>query len=370
MEAYFDHNATSKLDKQVQQTLISAMQEGYANPSSVHALGRKAKARYLKAKDQIGRVLNLASKNIFFTASASEAITWLLHAGYKHIVSTNLEHLAVIKSLEHLEKHGVKISLLSPLKKGSLCIEDFDCLDLTTVDCVILGAANSETGIIQKLDPICDLLSPYHISLIVDAVGIMGKAPFSFNPKVTSYIVSSHKIHGPSGIAFFSHQKPQNLPSFVYGGYQENGKKAGTENVVGVIGMTEAFIKITEGSFPFDLIKEKRDLFEKILKQGLDIEVIGENVSRVYNTSLIRFKNVSAETLLHLLDQHKIYASHGSACSSGALEPSRVIMNMGYSKKEASECIRFSFSQFTTIEEIDFATRVIITLAKHLLSFV
>jgi cysteine desulfurase len=370
MEAYFDHNATSKMDKDVQEALILALKEGFANPSSVHALGRKAKARYLKAKDQMGQALKLPSKNIFFSHSASEAITWILHSGFRHIVSTNLEHLAVIKRLEALEKQGTKVTLLRPLKKGSITVEDLATLELQTVDCVILGAANSETGIIQDLDEVSLFLQKHHIPLIVDAVGILGKAPFNFTKHVTSYIVSSHKIHGPSGIAFFSHQNPNDLPPFVFGGYQENGKKAGTENVVGSIGFSCAFQNVLSDQFPFASIKEKRDLFEKILKQSIDVEILGEEFPRVFNTSLVRFKDISAETLLHLLDQNKIYASHGSACSSGALEPSRVIMNMGFSKKEASECIRFSFSQFTTLEEITFATDVIIQLAKHLLTLV
>jgi cysteine desulfurase len=163
---------------------------------------------------------------------------------------------------------------------------------------------------------------------------------------------------------------PESLLPFVFGGYQENGKKAGTENVVSAIGFAKAFTKVLSTDFPYDEIRQKRDLFESKLRQHLDIEIIGEDKQRVFNTSLIRFKDISAETLLHLLDQNKIYASHGSACSSGALEPSRVIQNMGYSKKQASECIRFSFSRFTQEDEILFAHDVIIGLAKHLLQLV
>lgn len=360
MEIYLDHNATSKPDRDVLELVMQAQQAYWANPSSTHALGRKAKAKYLSAKDKFAKFFNVTSQQVFFVSTATEAINWLIfNKPYKHIVSSDLEHAAIYNSLKIVEKKGTRVSFLSPKEQGFIDAEMLTNAITEDTDLIILGAANSETGIIQNLDQIAELAKQKNIPIYVDAVGLLGRGAFKPHPAITAYVLSSHKIHGPKGIACLIFKNPHDLQPLTYGGYQENGKKAGTENLASVLGFAEAFEKQVLDFSSFDTIKHLRNLFEETLKSKLEVTIIGEDKERVHNTSCIRFHQINAETLLTYLDHHKIYASHGSACSSGALEPSRVLLNMGLSPREAKETIRFSLSKYTTEDEILTACQLI-----------
>lgn len=353
MDIYLDHNSTSIIDQEALNLMLTAHQDFFGNPSSTHAIGRKAKAKYLNCKDIIAQFFKVTSSEVFFTRSATEAINWLLfHKPYKHIISSNLEHAAIYNSLKELEKRGTKVTWISPGLKGFVDIEDLKNAMTLETDLIFLGAANSETGILQKTTELSKEAKLRRVPIYIDAVGILGKAVFEIDPLVTAYIISSHKIHGPKGIAALIHKKPQDLNPLFYGGYQENGKIAGTESLPQIIGFSNVFKKLIENQDSIASIQAKRDLFEMKLKHHLDIKIIGENNERVSNTSCICFHGISGETLLQLLDHNHIYASHGSACSSGALEPSRVLINMGLSYSEAKQCLRFSFSKHNTEEDI------------------
>lgn len=353
MEIYLDHNATSLIDPDVLSIMDSAYRDYYGNPSSVHAAGRKAKAKYLNAKDAIARYFRLSSKHVFFTHSATEALNWLIfHKPYKHIISSNLEHAAIYNSLKELEKRGTKVTFINAGAKGFVDASDLQKALTPNTDLIILGAANSETGIIQDTKALSLIAKQSAIPFYVDAVGIFGKAPFNIDPNVTAYVISSHKIHGPKGVAALVHKQPELLNPLYFGGYQENSKIAGTESLPQILGFAHAFQKVIDPSYDFEDIKAKRDFFESLLKKQCNIGIIGDDNPRVYNTSCIYFDDISGETLLQLLDHHKIYASHGSACSSGALEPSRVLINMDFGFKKAKQTLRFSLSKYTSKEQI------------------
>lgn len=363
MDIYLDHNATSVIDDKVLQTLERAHKHYVGNPSSTHALGRKAKASYLNAKDVFASFFKVTSSEVFFTRSATEALNWLIfNKPYKHIISSNLEHAAVFNSLKELEKRGTKVTFIAPGIKGYVDQEDLKEALSDHTDLIILSSANSETGIIQETQPLSSLAKSKNIPFYVDAVGIVGKGLFNIDPNVTAYVISSHKIHGPKGIAAVIHKNPEDLNPLYYGGYQENNKIAGTESLPQVLGFAEAFKALINHQDGLQEIERKRDFFENTLKKNLEITIIGSSQKRVANTSCIHFHDISGETLLQLLDQKQIYASHGSACSSGALEPSRVLVNMGLSYQKAKQCLRFSLSKFTTQEQLNQASLIIIEL--------
>lgn len=367
MSFYFDHNATSILDKEVLEILVKSIQEYQGNPSSVHAEGRKAKSAYLKAKDVFARIFKVQTKDVFFTSSATEAINWLLlHKSYKHIVSSDLEHAAIYQTLKQLEAKGTRVTFIHPGKKGYVSSEDLIAAIDEETDLIFLGSANSETGILQNTQPLSEIAKSRNIPFYVDAVAELGKASFVIDPNVTAYVISSHKIHGPKGIAALIFKQSHNLHPLFFGGHQENGKKAGTESVAHAIAFSLAFSKILHHEQELQKIKTLRDHFESLLKNELDLTVIGENQPRVNNTSNICFHGVGAETLLQLLDLNHIYASHGSACSSGALEPSRVLINMDLPVTDAKECIRFSFSKNNQLSEINQAVNLIINIIREL----
>lgn len=367
MDIYLDHNATSIIDPKILQFLELAYKDYYGNPSSTHSAGRKAKAKYLNAKDSLAKFFNVTSSEVFFTSSATEALNWLLfNKPYKHIISSNLEHAATYNSLKELEKKGTKVTFIAPLIKGYVSVNQLQEALSQDTDLVILSAANSETGIIQDTKPLSKLAKTKNIPFYVDAVGLLGKGIFELDPNVTAYVISSHKIHGPKGIAALIHKDPENLSPLFYGGYQENNKRAGTESLPEIIAFAEAFKSVLKDQDLLAQIELKKSYFEKRLKESLKISIIGEDQNRVCNTSCICFDGVSGETLLQLLDHHHIYASHGSACSSGALEPSRILINMGLKYSEAKQCLRFSFSKFTTSEEIDQAIAIIIEIVSSL----
>jgi len=352
MFIYLDHNATSLIDDDILELMTKAQKEYFANPSSTHALGRKAKANYLKAKDALAKFFSVSSSEVFFTSSATEAINWLLkHKTCRHIITSDLEHAAIYNTVCALKSDKTRVSFMHPGKQGFVDVELLKSHIADDTDLIILGAANSETGIIQDTTEISKLAKEKQIPLFIDAVGLFGKAEFKPDPNVTAYVISSPMIHGPKGIAALIHTDPKSLSTLYHGGYQESSKRAGTENLPAALGFAHAFEKLQSANF--DHIKTLRDTFEAKLKERFDVTIIGENQPRVYNTSCVRFHGISGETLLQLLDQHGIYASHGSACSSGALEPSRVLINMDLGIKDTKETIRFSLSKYSTDKDIE-----------------
>lgn len=364
---FLDHNSTAIIDEDTLQIMVQAYHDLIGNPSSVHALGRKAKIHYLKAKDRIGFHFGVKSSDIFFVNSATLGLNWLLkHKTYKHIISTDLEHAASFNTLKELEKNGTKVTFLHPGSSAVVTVNQIESALTHETDLVLLGLANSETGIIQNTSLISRYLKDKKIPLYVDAVGLLGKAPFQNDSNVTAYVISSHKIHGPKGIACVIHRNPKELNTFTFGGYQEHSKYAGTENLPSALAFSYALDKCFHDNNYLEAIKIKRDYFEEQLLKNNHVSIIGFNKNRTYNTSCVRFHGISGETLLQLLDHNQIYASHGSACSSGALEPSRVLINMDIPIKEAKECLRFSFSKYTSQQELDYALEIISKILEQI----
>lgn len=361
---YLDNNATTVIDPLVIETIVSILKEGPLNPSSVHSLGRKARALLENTRQDIADFLKVESKEILFASSGTECINLLIRGladKSSHILSTSIEHAAVYNTLCQLKENGYDIELLPVTSQGALSLEQIKEAIRPSTKMIILSWVNGETGVKTDIDSIAKICKENRIYLIVDGVALMGKELFTIPEGVSGMCFSAHKFHGPKGVGFAYINKELSLHPQVTGGHQEHNLRAGTEDLANIIGLARA-VQLLKEYLPnaTNKIKKLRDYLENTLKEKMDIEINGEG-PRVCNVSNIYFKGIEAESLLFYLDRNNIMASHGSACSSFALEPSRILKNIGYSRERVRSSIRFSLSRNTTKEEIDKALEVILS---------
>lgn len=353
---YLDNNATTELDPLVTSAMLEELKAPPSNPSSQHSLGRQAKNRLLKARETIASYCGVKSKEIIFTSSGTESMNFLIqgfctsHHAF-HVVSSKIEHSCVEKTLLELEKKGVSVSFLKPETDGKVSLENIEKAITQNTKLLVFSAINGETGVKQDIEKISELALKYGISLIVDGVALIGKEPFKISPGISAMGFSGHKFHGPKGVGFVFLRSSKKFPALLLGGGQESGLRSGTENLPCIVGLAKA-IELLE-KIPTSTL-ELRNYFEKnLLEKFPFIEVNGGESQRITNVSNLAFMGVDGETLLIQLDLQGICASHGSACSSGALEPSRILTEMGLSRERVKSSVRFSLSRFTTKEEID-----------------
>ncbi len=368
---YLDHNGTTPLDPQVKEVLLQEFSKGPSNPSSIHFFGQAAKKRLLQARQTIARFLHVKEREIFFTSGGTESLNLLIQGALKpnsgHVIATNIDHPALFENIKILEKKGHPITYLScglygapKVKQVKEAIRSDTCL-------IALSAANGETGVKLDLEGVAKIAQKNHIPLMIDGVALLGKERFSIPDGVTGMGFSAHKIYGPPGVGFFYLKSGFKFTPLILGGAQESQKRPGTENLAGIIGLAKA-ISILDLQIEKDIrhMKKLKNHFESTLLSKLKgIKINGEG-KRLVNTSNLFFPNVDGEALLIHLDLEKIAASHGSACSSGSLEVSRVLLNMGLSKEEASSSIRFSFGRTNTEEEIKRALQILIKIVFFL----
>ena len=260
-----------------------------------------------------------------------------------------------------MEEKGAELTLLPVDAYGAPTPSGLQKALRPNTKLIILSAANSETGIKLDIEKFAAIAKTANIPLILDGVALLGKEPFTIPGGVAAMIFSSHKFHGPKGVGFAFVRSSLKLTPLFTGGGQEKTLRPGTENLPGIVGMARA-LSILDEDQSYAHMKSIRECFESTLLEAIpDIEINGEG-PRLANTSNIFFPGVDGESLLISLDMHKIAVSHASACASGALEPSRVLLNMGYSRERAASSLRFSFSRFTTLDEVKKATDVITSL--------
>lgn len=363
---YLDNNATTALDPRVFKAMLADLQGPPANPSSTHWFGQQAKNALLSARRITASFFDASPEEITFTSCGTESLNLMLR-GLKpgHLITTMIEHSAVHQTIGKLEKEKFSVTYLPVGKWGAPLLEDIKAAICSNTQAIVLSAANGETGVKIDLVPIADLAFSLGIPLLLDCVAFIGKEPFSMHPGISAIAVSGHKFHGPKGIGLLFHRSSLHLSPILTGGSQEQQLRAGTENLAGILGLAEA-LKILNAS-QAEIANQLRDLrlhFENGLRQSIpDILINGEG-PRISNTSNIAFCGMDGETLLMQLDLAGIAASHGSACSSGALEPSRVLMKMGIDKKTARSSLRFSLSRMNTREEIEQAIEIIARLVS------
>lgn len=359
---YADNAATTKMSDVAVKAMLPYLQEIYANASSVHLLGQRSAAALFSARKQTAQVLNCAPKEVFFTSGGSEADNQALISaaalgkkhGKCHIVSTAMEHHAILHTLEALEAQGFTVTLLRPQADGIVTATQVAEAITDTTCLVSVMYANNETGAIQPIREIGALCRTRGVLFHTDAVQAAGHLAIDVqNDNIDMLSLSAHKFHGPKGIGLLFANSNTQLTSLIRGGGQERGKRAGTENLPGIIGLAAALKDAQENMQQNTAyITGLRDA----LRNGLDkIDSAGFNGSREHclpGTVNYSFQGVNGEALLSLLSNEGICCSSGSACSAGSLEPSHVLLALGLSHETAQSALRFSLCEYNTMDEV------------------
>lgn len=359
---YADNAATTKMSDIAVQAMLPYLQEIYANASSVHLLGQRSAAALFSARPQVAQVLNCAPKEVFFTSGGSEADNQALISaaalgkkqGKCHIVSTAMEHHAILHTLEALQAEGFTVTLLRPQADGIVTATQVAEAITDTTCLVSVMYANNETGAIQPIREIGALCRKRGVLFHTDAVQAAGHLTIDVQrDNIDMLSLSAHKFHGPKGIGLLFAKSNLQLTSLIRGGGQERGKRAGTENLPGIIGLAAA-LKYAHEHMQKNTayITDLRDA----LRNGLDkIDGAGFNGSREHclpGTVNYSFQGVNGEALLSLLSNEGICCSSGSACSAGSLEPSHVLLALGLNHETAQSALRFSLCEYNTMDEV------------------
>lgn len=359
---YADNAATTKMSDVAVKAMLPYLQEIYANASSVHLLGQRSAAALFSARQQVAQVLNCAPKEVFFTSGGSEADNQALISaaalgkkqGKCHIVSTAMEHHAILHTLEALQAKSFTITLLRPQADGIVTATQVAEAITDTTCLVSVMYANNETGAIQPIREIGALCRKRGVFFHTDAVQAAGHLAIDVQrDNIDMLSLSAHKFHGPKGIGLLFAKSNIQLTSLIRGGGQERGKRAGTENLPGIIGLAAALKDAQENMQANTVyITGLRDA----LRNGLDkIDGASFNGSREHclpGTVNYSFQGLNGETLLSLLSNEGICCSSGSACSAGSLEPSHVMLALGLSHETAQSALRFSLCEYNTMDEV------------------
>lgn len=374
---YLDHAATSPMREVAFDAYKLAEQNGFANSSGGHALSRNAKNMLEDARDFVAGCFGAAPSEITFTSSGTEADNWIIKTPFlnldsknKHIITSQIEHEAILGSAEWIADYGVNVDYVPPTKEGVIDIEIFKSKLTSNTDLVSFMFANNETGILQPIQELASATKKVSEEILFhsDVVQAVASEKIDFHKLgVDSAAISGHKIGGPKGIGIMFLSSSFKLPSLLHGGKQELERRAGTVNVTGAVAFAAA-LKEQQVNLDVDrkrMLKEKND-FEKILNEKLDIFVVGNNVDRLAHISNIQFKGINSETLMIALDIEGIGVSRGSACASGAQKPSHVLEAMKVDFEDINSHIRFSFGWNTNIGDGRFAAEKVISVVEGL----
>lgn len=325
-----------------------------ANPSSVHWFGQKARNLLSTARQKAASFFKAKPEEIIFTSGGTESINLFLRGLKGHAITTSIEHSATYRTLQALESTGLDVTYLPVGLWGAPLPEQISDAIRPNTRAIVLSASNGETGVKIDLEAIAKIAETHHIPLFIDAVAYVGKESLSFHRGIAGIALSGHKFHAPKGIGLLYLRSDIKLPPEITGGSQENSRRAGTENLSGILALAEALQILQEKQTEItSAISDLRGHLENGLLRAIpDLAIHGQG-PRICNTSNIAFLGLDGETLLMQLDLAGIAVSHGSACSSGSLEPSRVLTHMGIDRKTARSSIRFSLSRMNTREEID-----------------
>ena len=372
---YFDNNATTQVAEEVLEEIQPLFCQLYGNPSSMHTFGGQIGRRIGQAREQAAGLLGCEPSEIVFTSGGTEsdntAIKGTLAAlpHKRKIITSRIEHPAVLTVCRELENQGYTVVELPVDKEGQLDIEQLaEELDNETA-LVTIMYANNETGVIFPIDQISRLTAEKGVVFHTDAVQAVGKIPLNLSKSNIDLLsLSGHKLHGPKGVGILYVRKGTRLSPYMLGGHQEAGRRAGTENVPGIVGLGKA-CELAAKSIEKEnsKVRKLRDKLEgEILKKCPDSWLNGDKEHRLPNTANISFEYIEGEAILLMLDKYGICASSGSACTSGSLEPSHVLRAMGVPFTAAHGSIRFSLSRYNTEEEVDYTIEKIQPIVNQL----
>ena len=360
---YFDNNATTRIAPEVFEAMVPYLTDYYGNPSSIHHFGGQVMEKVDEAKANLAALLGADPANVIFTSCGTESDNAAIFSALlncpkrKKIVVSKVEHPAVLSLAKELERRGNKVSQIPVDSNGVLDMNAARELIDDETAVVSVMWANNETGNIQDVETLAEIAHKNGALFHTDAVQAVGKIPIDLkNSAIDMLSLSGHKLHGPKGIGALYVKRGVRFSPYIIGGHQENGRRAGTENVASIIGLgkaAELALQNIEKENTF--VASLRDKLEKTILETIPrVRVNGDIAHRLPNTTNISFEYIEGESILMLLDMFGICASSGSACTTGSLEPSHVLRAMGIPYTCAHGAIRFSFSRYNTMEEVDF----------------
>lgn len=360
---YLDNAATTKTAPEVVEAMLPYFTQYYGNPSSIYTVGAEAKKALNQARETIAGTLGAAANEIYFTAGGSEADNWAIKAtaeAYsgkgKHIITSAIEHHAVLHTCQYLEKNGFEVTYVGVDENGIIKLDELKASIRPDTILITVMFANNEIGTIQPIKEIGEMAKEHGIIFHTDAVQAYGQLPISVDDyHIDMLSASGHKLNGPKGVGFLYIRKGVKSRSFLHGGQQERGRRAGTENVPGVVGLATAAKRAFDGmDEKTKKEKELRDyLIRRIEKEVPYCRLNGDREKRLPNNVNFSFQFIEGESLLIMLDMKGICASSGSACTSGSLDPSHVLLAIGLPHEIAHGSLRLTVSEENTIEEMD-----------------
>ena len=360
---YMDHAATTEMLPEVVNVMEPYLMDEYGNASTTYEMGQKSREAVEEAREKIARLLDARPEEIFFTSGGSESDNWVVknvagakkHLG-KHIITSKIEHHAILRSCQYMEELGYEVTYLDVDAYGMVEPEKVIAALREDTTLVSIMTGNNEIGTVEPIAEIGSLLRQKGVAFHTDAVQAIGQIPISLFRLPVDYLsASAHKFHGPKGVGFLYARKNQDLPSFIHGGSQESGKRAGTENVAGIVGMAEALSIAMHEMYEVRprLIRLRNYFVERIRHEIPDVRLNGHPYKRLPGNVNISIRGVDATSLLVLLEEDGICASAGSACNTGQTRVSHVIEAIGVPEDYAAGSVRFTMGSKTSRAEVD-----------------
>ncbi|RLC43552.1 MAG: cysteine desulfurase NifS [Candidatus Coatesbacteria bacterium] len=377
MRVYFDNNATTPLDRDVLEEMLPFFCEKFANPMSIHNFGNEAEEALSMARERVAEALECEPDDTIFTSGGSEANNMVLKGispipdGKGHIITSVIEHPAILEPCRYLQKHGIDITYIKVDKYGLVDPDDVRRAIRKDTCLITIMHGNNEVGTIEPIEEVARIANEKEIPFHTDAVQSVGKIPLSVAEMGIDLLsLSAHKFNGPKGVGALIARKEvrRKLTPLLHGGEQESGKRASTHNVPGIVGLGKAIemaVKNREGNT--EKVKRLRDMLHRgIIESIPDVELVGHQEKRLPTTLNIAFHYVEGESVQLMLNNKGVAVSTGSACASGKLEPSHVLIEMGYPHEVAQGAVRFSLGMGNTEEEVRYVLEILPEIIEKL----
>lgn len=373
---YMDHAATTPVNPQVVEAMLPYFSDKFGNASSIYSIGRESKKALEESREKVAKALGVMPREIFFTGSGTEADNWAIKGtAYankekgRHIITTSIEHHAVLHACQYLESDGFKVTYL-PVDENGL-VSPQQVLDAITPETILISImfANNEIGTIQPIGEIGKIAREKGIIFHTDAVQAVGNIPINANDlNVDLLSLSGHKFYGPKGVGALYIRKGIKIASFMHGGAQERGRRASTENVPAIVGLGKAVELATQNIDEYNkkLIELRDRTINEIMEKIPFVRLNGDRYRRLPGNVNISFEFIEGESLLLMLDMKGIAASSGSACTSGSLDPSHVLLAIGLPHEKAHGSLRITFGEENTHEDVDYLMEVLPMIVNRL----
>lgn len=375
---YLDNAATTSLKSEVLEEMMPILKENYGNPSSIYSIGRNARKEVEKSRQTVAEILGANPSEIFFTSGGTESDNWAirgvafaqLRKGKNHIITSKIEHHAVLHTVKELEKEGFEATYLDVDKNGFVNPEDVKAAITEKTALVTVMYANNEIGTIQKISEIGKVCHEKGVIFHTDAVQAVGHLEINVKEQNIDLLsLSGHKFHGPKGVGALYVKKGVRILNLMQGGAQESNKRPGTENVAGIVGLAKALeISMQNRQEKNKDLEKKRDFLINELLKIKRSRLNGDRIQRLPGNVNISFEGIEGESLLLLLDAAGICASSGSACTSGSLDPSHVLLAIGLVHEVAHGSLRLSLDESTTMEELEYTVSEVKKVVERLRS--